>query len=1014
MAFVHLHVHSYFSFYDGTATVEQLAERAAQLGMPAIALTDYNGVYGAVRFIKAARKAGIKPITGAEVTVSGMGRIVLLSRSAEGYTNLCRLLTDAAAKNPRSPVADLESLAKNSEDLFALLGAALWDVIIKSGDDDASRLIGSYLDIFGTGRLAIELENHGLSEDAGRLEALWKLAKRHGILAVATNNVHLLEPEDYPVHKALIDAAKIVHHRKVFPRSNGDFYLKSEAEMARFFAGYEEAMRNTEVVAAQCSSELPGPPLTLPSPLEGRGLAAASSPAALRLREICETRLRELYESNHEAALRQLDYELSVIDQKGFSEYFLTVADLAAFARARNIRHSCRGSAPGSLVVYLLGISRVDPIENGLLFERFLNPERPDIPDIDMDFESGRRDEVIEYAMEKYRDRAAMVATVSRFRARSAIREIGRATGLGYEKLTELTRSLGYYVPASKIREAIAALPELRGSELGTEPYRELLDICSRIDSFPRHLSVHLGGLVTTEDTVVRYSPLLPSHKGWPVLSFDKDDVEDLGLIKTDVLGLRMLAAIEEATALIRRQGKDVDLDSLDTTDKRVYALLQSADTLGCFQVESPGMRGLLPQLMPEKFSDIVSAISLFRPGPVQADMVTPFVARRRGREKWGYFHESLKPILEETCGVVLFQEQAIRVIHEIAGFSYGKADLMRRAMEDPASEKMMKFKQEFLEGAARKGFDQRTGPAIFDQLSVLAAFGFNKSHAASFARIVFQSAYLKAYHTAEFMTGVLNSLPGMYPERVLLHDARRFGVALLGPDINASEASYTLEKGAIRVGLRRIRDLGPEGLAKIMEERSKAPFWSFEDFRRRVKLRKKVMGSLVLSGVFDALGAGRKSLIQCLEQGGPCAGNEDLPLRQKVALELENIGLDLSAHAMSLFREELNRMGVVRSADLKKRRDEEKVVVAGIKTVLHTPPTRSGIRVVFLTLEDETGLSDVAVFPDAQELYAAIVYTSDVLVVEGRVRRQDGSVSIVAEKIRSLREGIKALDAAA
>ncbi len=1004
MAFVHLHVHSYFSFYDGTASVEQLVERAAELGMSAISLTDYNGVFGAVRLIKSARKAGLKPILGAEVTVSGMGRIVLLVRSAAGYTNLCKIISEAAAKNPHNPVVGLECLSANSKDLFSLVGTALADVIRRSGDQDASRFIGTYLDIFGRDRLGIELVNHGLAEDAGRLEAFWNLSKRHGIMPVATNDVHLLKREDYPVHKALIAAARTVHHRQVLACENSESYLKSEAEMKHFFAGYEDAMRNAEIIARQCSIELPVPE---PPSMEDR------MSAALALRQICERRLKELYETNMEMALKQLDYELSVIDQKGFSEYFLTVADLAAFARSRNIRHSCRGSAPGSLVVYLLGISAVDPIEHGLLFERFLNSERPDIPDIDMDFESGRRDEVIAYAMEKYRGRAAMVATISRFRGRSAVREVGRGIlGLSYEKLAELTHSFGYYVPASKIREAIAVLPELRGSELAKEQYRELLNICSSIDNFPRHLSVHLGGLVITKEPVVCYSPLLPSHKGWPVLSFDKDDVDYLGLIKTDILGLRMLGTIEEAVALIRGRGKSIDLDHVDTMDKGVYSLLRKSDTLGCFQVDSPGMRGLLGQLGPEKLSDIVSAISLFRPGPVQADMVTPFVARRRGKEKWEHLHESLKPILEETYGIVLFQEQAIRVIHEIAGFSYGKADVMRRAMENPDSETMTRFKKEFLEGALRKGIDQGTGLAIFDQLSTLAAFGFNKSHAASFARIVFQSVYLKAYHTAEFMTGVLNSLPGMYPERVLLHDARRFGVRVLGPDINKSEASYILEGAAIRVGLSRIRNLGPVGLSKIMMERSKASFQSFEEFRRRVGLKKKTLRSLILSGVFDSMDASRKSLEQCLEQEGPCAREEDFSLRQKVAYELENMGLDLSAHAMSMFRDGLDRLGVVRNADLRMCRDNEKVVVSGIKTVLHTPPTRSGIRVVFLSLEDETGLADVAVFPDTQELYGAIVFTSDVLIVEGKVSRADGSVSIVAEKIASLREVIEAKDA--
>lgn len=995
MGFVHLHVHSYFSFYDGTAGVEDLVRKAKEFGMKALALTDYNGVYGAVRFIRAARDAGIRPIVGAEVTVEGIGRLVLLVRSAEGYSNLCRILSHALLEDPHNPIVKQESLAKNPKDLFCLLGSPLWELLKGGRKSEAERILGTCLDIFGKECLLIELQNHDLPGDTERLEALWDFSRSHGILPVATNKVHFLNPEDYPVHKALISAARTVHHRDVSPKGNREFYLKSEREMSLLFKGYEDGLRNTEIIAQECNLALPSE-LVRPPEIPGK------VPAREYLRKVCHERLETLFKENRQPLMR-LDYELKVIEGKGFSEYFLVVADLVEFARSRGIRHSCRGSGSGSLVAYLLGITGVDPVENGLLFERFLNPERVDIPDIDIDLDSRRRDEVIGYAMERYRGQAAMVATVSRFRGRSAVREMGHAVGFSYERLDEILRPFGYYIPASRIREAMETLPELRGSELASDEFKGLLDTCSRIDDLPRLISVHLGGVVISREPLHHYSPMQRTHKGWPLLSFDKDDIEELGLIKTDLLGLRMLSAIEEAVTLIREQGKLIDLDRLDLTDRKVYELLRSGITLGCFQVESPGMRGLLGQLLPERFSDIVAAISLFRPGPVQADMVGRYMARRHGAEPVFYPHEAVRPILEETYGVVVFQEQVLRIAHEVAGFSYGKADLMRRAMANPGSEEMKGFREDFLAGAREKGIEKRVAQEIFSQIQTLAAFGFNKAHACSFARIVFQSVYLKAYHPAEFMTGVLNSLPGMYPERVLLHDAGRLGVRVLPPDVSRSGSGYTLEDGAIRVGLRGIRNIGPSGLARILEERSKRPFKDMEDFLKRVRPRKNILRSMILAGAFDPLNPSRKSLLRSALKER-VEGAEDFTIMERVSFELENIGLDLSAHAISLFRDRLDRMGVVRSIHLKECRDEERVSVAGIKVVLHTPPTRTGIRVVFVTLEDETGLSDAVVFPDVQELYGAILFRSDLLIIEGPVRRVGKSVSVNAERIEALR----------
>jgi len=448
-------------------------------------------------------------------------------------------------------------------------------------------------------------------------------------------------------------------------------------------------------------------------------------------------------------------------------------------------------------------------------------------------------------------------------------------------------------------------------------------------------------------------------------------------------------------------------VDSLDRTDGRAYQLMRSADTLGCFQVESPGMRSLLGQLLPDRFENIISAISIFRPGPVKADMVRPYIYRRLGKERVVYPHRILKSILDETYGVVLFQEQVLRIAHEVAGFTLGQGDLMRRAMKDASSEKMRRFRKDFMKGAMARGLDPSVAETIFEELSTLASFGFNKAHASCFAHIVYQSVLLKAYHPAEFMLGVLNNLPGMYPERVLLHEAARCGVRILPPDINRSRAGYALENGAIRVGLRGVRHMGPSHLARILGAREHGLFEGLRAFRERTRVHEHLLQTLILSGCFDGSHASRRGLLESeLHQARlspPHKQEEDYSLSEKVRHELASIGLDLSAHLMSLYRPHLIRLGVLTSAELRHARDGERVLVAGLKIMLHTPPTRSGIRVVFLTLEDETGVADLAVFPDAQERHGSTVFGAEALIVEGTVKRVADSISVSAETVADL-----------
>jgi DNA-directed DNA polymerase III PolC len=548
-----------------------------------------------------------------------------------------------------------------------------------------------------------------------------------------------------------------------------------------------------------------------------------------------------------------LERELDLVRQKGLSGYFLLVKDVGDFAKARGIRCTVRGSAAGSLVTYLL-LGGVDPLEHDLLFERFLNEGRSDMPDVDLDFDSVRRDEVIAYVMEKYAGQAAMVATIPTFRARGAIRQLGRAFGYSYEKIDRLTTFLPYYLKSSQIEEAFHALPELKETPLKEEP--ELLRVAAKISGLPYQLSVHLGGVVIAPEALASWAPVEMSRKGFPVAQYDKGDVEALGLVKLDLLGLRMHTAIQKAIDLLEEQGVFLDLHAMSLDDEKTFRLLRTTETVGVFQVESPGQRQLLGRLQPKKFSDIIAEISLFRPGPMRGDMVTPYVQRRNHREPVRYPHPDLVPILHETYGIVLFQEQVLRIAHRIAGFSLAEADQLRRAMtKNRSTVEMERIKASFIQGAMKQGYPQGIAEEIFAMVASFAGYGFCKAHAASFAHITYQSAFLKAHYPFEFYLGLLNAgHVGSYPKSVILNEAKRKGIEIRAPHINDSREEYTAENGAIRIGLSAINGIGPKFCKRILRERENGPFTSIKAFCLRANLPQEIILRLSLAGAFLGL----------------------------------------------------------------------------------------------------------------------------------------------------------------
>ncbi len=849
--FTHLHIHSAFSFLYGTFMPEALVQRAKDMGFGAIALTDKNGLYGAVRFHRAARSEAIKPILGSEVTLWDGTSLILLAASFVGYKNLSRLISKAHSEGPRGkPACSLNTLTRFAQDLICLTGGidGRLQRLISTGSLDQTRHWLKVLKrIFGPERLFVEIQHHGLPYDRALMEATAGLAKQFGLALVATNDVAFLAKEDFEVHQRLIGIQQVVHHRDVHAVSNEQFYLKTESEM-KAAVPYGEALENAVRVAQSCHLELPINqihPSSHPLPKGGS--------ADRLLSRLCFSALAAKYKPVTYRALMRLSHELDLIRQKGLSGYFLLVKDVRDFAMARGIRCTVRGSAAGSLMTYLL-LGGVDPLEHDLLFERFLNESRSDMPDVDLDFDSVRRDEVIAYVMEKYAGQAAMVATIPTFRARGAIRKLGRAFGYTYDKIDRLTTFLPYYLKGSQIEEASHALPELKDTPLQDET--ELLRMAAKISGLPYQLSVHLGGVVIAPDELTSCVPVEMSNKGFPVAQYDKDDVEALGLVKLDLLGLRMHTAIQKTLELLERQGILLDLDNIPLDDERAFRLLRTTETVGVFQVESPGQRQLLGRLQPKKFSDIIAEISLFRPGPMKGDMVTPYVERRNGKEPVRYPHPDLEPILKETYGVVLFQEQVLKIANRIAGFSFAEADQLRRAMtKDRSAEEMGRIKAYFIQGAIRQGYSQKTAEEIFAMVASFAGYGFCKAHAASFAHITYQSAFLKAHYPLEFYLGLLNAgHVGSYPQSVILNEAKRRGFEILDPHINYSHQDYTAENSSIRIGLSALNGLGPRFCERILKERKQRPFTSIKEFCRRVNLPQEIVLRLSLAGAFLGL----------------------------------------------------------------------------------------------------------------------------------------------------------------
>ena len=1150
--FVHLRVASGYSLRYGASPPSALVEAAASHEMDTLALTDRDGLYGAVRFAKACQSAGIAPVVGVDFAMApgdgaadpdvrrprGGGargptpvrggenrdprlpRAVILATSRAGWASLARLTSAVHLAGERgNPVCTPELVGAHSRDLIVMLGADsdLGAALAGSpepgrgGDrpDPAEWVLDRWREVVEPHQLVIGVTNHQLSGTgsgtAAHAARMLAFADSHRLVGVLTNSVRMAAKHLAPTVDVLDASRRLVPlDLRNVDRRNAEGYLKSGKEMLEVAeevshlagrAGAEQLLGDTRMLAIRSRLD-PRADIGLGEiHLPEFDILAGSAPDALtELRRRCEAGVARRFGHTGEAVERRLAEELAVVEQLGFAPYFLTVADITDMIRQLGIRSAARGSGAGSLINYLLGISGVDPIRHGLLMERFLSPLRLALPDVDLDVESARRGEVYDKILDTFGgERVACVAMFDTYRVRHAVRDVGAALSLPPREIDAIATAFPH-IRARDARAALRDLPELRAAGLGAQRLDVLFSLVESLDGLPRHLALHPCGVLLSDSTLLDRTPVEASFGGYPMSQFDKDDVEDIGLLKLDVLGIRMQSSIAHALDEIERvEGERIDIDALAPfDDPRTFDMIAKSATLGCFQIESPGQRELIGKFGPSDFADIIIDISLFRPGPVKSDMVIPFLEARQGWRRPSYLHPDLEPALAETGGVVVFHEQIIQIVSIVTGCTLAQGDEARRALGHPQAQ--LDVKRWFFPAAAKRGYAPAVIERIWFILESFASFGFCKAHAAAFALPTYQSAWLKAHHPAHFLAGVLTHDPGMYPKRLILEEARRLGVEILPLDVNRSESTYRVERlepaedqwpgsgpgelvetsrlapghglpdgrgYGIRLALADVKGITETEIARIVAGR---PYFSLSDFWRRTNNSSAVTERLVLAGAFDdvygigapeavarrgritrrdlllsvadleraarvdrrthgrarGLGsppatrpagddplASARSQSRKTPQAGPqeiqlpldfdaspevgdvvATGLPELSPAERLAAELEIIGLDASRHVLSEYVDFLTALGVTFSADLLGRRNRRDVLIAGVKVATQTPPVRSGRRVIFLTLDDTTGPADATFFEDAQGPYAATVFGSWQLVVRGELRR--------------------------
>ncbi len=1053
--YAELHCHSNFSFLDGASHPEELVEEADRLGLEALALTDHDGMYGVVRFAEAAEALGVPAVFGAELTLDlarpalrtggrpkgrrpgpagTMGHrqaaadpdghhLVVLARDPEGYARLCRVVSEAhlAGGEKGQPVVSLATLAEAHGDHWMVLtGCRKGEVptaLVQAGPTAAGRAMGRLTDAFGRRNLAVELWDHGDPLDTARNDALANLALAHGVELIATNNVHYATP----ARRGLATALAAVRARRSLDEIDGwlpaaaGAHLRSGREQARRFARYPGVVERAAELGRECAFDLrlvaprlpdfPVPPghseMSWLVELTERGAARRYGPRGAE---------------RVPGAYAQLDRELSVIEELGFPGYFLVVWDIVEFCRSQGILCQGRGSAANSAVCYALGITNVDAVSLGLLFERFLSTERDGPPDIDIDIESDRREEAIQHVYERYgRHNAAQVANVITYRARSAVRDMGKALGHASGQLDAWSKQIERWGPLEATAGAVG--PDGRSAHDIPEP---VMGLAAQVENFPRHLGIHSGGMVICDRPVVEVCPVEWARmEGRSVLQWDKDDCAAVGLVKFDLLGLGMLNAIHRAIDLVRdHHGVEVDLAELSQEDA-VYDMLCRADTVGVFQVESRAQMATLPRLKPRNFYDLVVEVALIRPGPIQGGSVHPYIRRRNGLEPATYLHPLLEPSLEKTLGVPLFQEQLMQMAIDVAGFTGAESDQLRQAMGSKRSgERMERLRARLYEGMAERGITGDVADAIYEKLAAFANFGFPESHSVSFAYLVYASVWIKHHFPAAFCAALLNAQPmGFWSPKTLVADARRHGVEVRRADVNASSAQATLEvsdepdRPAVRLGLEYVRTVGLEMAERIAAGR---PYADMEDLVRRTGASRAQLEALATAGALAGSGARREALwaagavsqaapgrLDGVVVGARAPTLPDMTTAEEMAADLWATGMSPTGDPVELVRDQLDAWGATTAAALADAEADSRVLVGGVVTHRQRPATAQGT--TFLNLEDETGLINVICSKGAWSRYRQAARSAPALLVRGRLERVEGVVNVVADRISPL-----------
>ena len=1079
MQFCHLHTHTEYSLLDGEASIKKLVARVKELGMDSCAITDHGSMYGVVDFYREAKSQGIHPVIGCEVYMAPRSRfdkvhdidnktshLILLAENQRGYKNLIKLVSagyiDGFYYKPR---IDFEMLKEHSEGIIALSACIAGEVpkaLLRGDYDEAKKIALKYAEVLGKDNYFLEIQDHGLSEQKRIIPDMWRLSEETGIGLVATNDIHYLKKEDAKYQDVLmcIQMEKKVDDPDRMKFETEEFYIKSPEEMASLFEYVPQAIENTEKIAKRCNVDFDFGTRHLPAYAVPGGKDAFEY-----LRELCQSGLEKRYSPVSDELQKRLDYELGVIKSMGFVDYFLIVWDFIHFAKNNGVMVGPgRGSAAGSIVAYSLGITTVDPIKYGLIFERFLNPERVSMPDIDIDFAPNGRQKIIDYVVEKYGEgQVAQIITFGTMKAKLAIRDVGRALDIPYAEVDKVAKLVPFDLKMT-ISKALDISTELHALYENDPQIKELLDTSMALEGLPRHASTHAAGVVITSEPIVNYVPLQLNSENFITTQFTKDTVENLGLLKMDFLGLRNLTVIENAVKIIKcTRGIDLNMDEIDYDCKEVYELISSGNTDGVFQLESAGMQSFMQELKPDTLEDVIAGIALYRPGPME--QIPRYIKSKKNPKTIKYKHPLLKNILDVTYGCMVYQEQVLEIVRTLAGYSLGKADSMRRVISKKKADQMLIERKNFIYGSddgdipgcIKNGIDEQTAISIFDEINDFANYAFNKSHAAAYAFVTYQTAYLKTFYPVEYMASLISSIDDLDKINHYIANCKEMGIDRLPPDVNKSEDTFTVENNSIRFGLSAVKNVGRAMILNLVNERkNNGKFKTFSDFIDRMAgqdMNKRALEGLISCGAFDSMGVKRSQLLAVYEKAldgtaraarDNVAGQmslfdtieeqsemqfpniDELDKKTMLKMEKQSTGLYFSGHPMEEYTDKIKKLTKYNISDVLTSvhkdedgnyhavegglKDGDMMIICAAIASRKNKTTRSNAQMAFLNVEDVYGSVECIVFPKVLNEFSPLLQEDNLVAIACRLSiREDEAPKILMQSVQLLDEALMA-----